>query len=55
MMADQHIVDHAHAREDAQELEGACHAAPRDFVRRQAGDFLVVEHDLGACIRQVHA
>ena len=54
-MPDQHVLDHAHALEDAQHLEGARDAEPRDLVRLLAGDVLAVEHDAGAGLGLVDA
>ena len=43
---DQQIVEHAHAREDARELEHAQHAEPCQRLGPQPGDRAAVESDL---------
>src|SRR5262249_2408178 len=48
VMSDQHILDHAHALEDAQHLESTRDAEPRDLVCLLAGDVPSVEHDAGS-------
>ena len=55
MVADEHVLDYAHALEDAQHLEGAGDAEAGDLVQFLAGDVLAVEDDAGAGLRLVDA
>jgi hypothetical protein len=52
MPPEQDVVQHAHAIEEGQVLEGAGHALARHLVRRQAGDVLAVEHDASLLRRE---